>query len=218
MPTMPNGLAALFPGMRFAMPGAQQFNYSAPPPDDGRTNYTGTIGADQYDQAGNVNQRADPMNGAKLGPPRPLGGQSQLVGHPYGVFSGYTNTPPPGYVAPTWDWSAGEIDGRPLSGPNGPLAPNTTPKPNEPPRATPKPNEPPPRTNPMMGQWGGGGWNVGSGAPASMQQMWLGSMNGGQSWGQAPGYNSTAPQAGQTTPMWSQAKNQDADSPTWVQR
>jgi hypothetical protein len=212
-------------------PGAGFGGYTPmmPAPDDGRTNYTGQIGADQYNQAGNVNNNADPSNGAKLGPtgmnpdgshygPIPFGGWSQLGSVLNGINSGYAPEYRPGAQASQFDPYAGDIDGRPLSGPNGVIAP-PVPEPNSAPRGTPKPNEPNmPNAQPMMGQWGGGGWNVGSGAPASAQPMWLGSLNGGQSWAQAPGYNTRAPQQGQQTSMWHTAPNQDADSPTWVQR
>lgn len=195
-------------------PGARQPQYSPVPqlPDDGRSYYTGQIGADQYNQAGNVNNNADPSNGAKLGPTGFFGGRWQGPGD-FGGFSQLGWRRNPDYTV-----ASGPVDTS-YTAPNAPVVAPHVQMPNQPQGGTPKPPEPNiPNAQPMMGQWGGGGWNVGSGAPASAQPMWLGSMNGGQSWAQAPGYNTRAPQAGQQTSMWHTAPNQDADSPTWVQR
>lgn len=213
---IPYGLGAIFPGMNFAIPGSGPQGTPTPNSYDGRTPYTGSF------QTG-VDARTDPGNpnningqGPTIGPEGviPYGGMSQLGGRANNSFSGYY-TNPTGF-RPTFDRYAPDINGAPLSGwPQTPHANEPNPAP-----STPHAREPnsPPNLQPMMGQWGGGAWNVGSSAPASMQQMWLGSQNGGQSWGQAPGYNSRAPQYGQTTSMWGQAPNQDADSPTWVQK
>lgn len=220
---LPGGLGSLFGNLRFAIPGAPQNTpLNTPAPDDGRSYYTGQILPSAYNQPGNVNNNTNPANGPMLGPstnilgrysgPVPLGAnQSQLASVPNGAHYGYQVPSIPGM---NYSPYAPDINGAPLSGYYNPPA-ATPPAP----RMTPKPGEQAANAHlqPMMGQWGGGGWNVGSGAPASLQPMWLGSMTGGQSWGQAPGFNATAPHAGQTTSTWSQAPNQDPDSPTWVQ-
>lgn len=202
----------MFAGAGFgAMPTATANSY------DGRTPYTGAFqtGVDARTEAGNQNNVTG--TGATLGPePVYKGGSSQLYGRDNSSNNGYWGT----YGNPV------TYPSKPSTPPNGGLpqwggAPHTTPGlagSTFGPPPTPKPGELPPGRQTMMGQWGGGGWNVGSGAPASMQPMWLGSVNGGQSWAQAPSYNANAPQFGQTTPMWQQAPNQDPDSPTWVQR
>ena len=122
-----------FPGLRFAVGngGPAQNTPMAPAPDDGRTPYTGMIGADQYNQAGNVNNNANPANGAMLGPagptaggwsgPVPYGGISQLGSVTNGTYSGYYQPATPGYVPNHYDPYAEDPSGRPNSGPNGPL-------------------------------------------------------------------------------------------------
>jgi hypothetical protein len=215
MALIPGGLASIFgPGAKFVMP-QNSFNPTPAPttPTDGRSYYTGQITQTGYGDAGDPN--AGRVGGAAMAPWQdpnggvPYGGYSQFVGVPNGSYSGYQT---PNFVP------------QPYEGNDKPpawLHPGNIPAPHaaEPPAPqTPKPAEPPSWMQPMMGQWGGGAYNVGSGAPASMQQMWLGSMNGGKSWAQAPSYNASAPQPGQASRgSWSQAPSQDPDSPTWVQ-
>lgn len=225
-------LGNIFPNISFQ--GQQPFNPVMPTsaPNDGRTQYTGGLGSTYNGQPGMTgsafSDAGDPNNygrnaapgdptwggGPQLGPsgqrsdggwngPVPMGGLNQLGRPVVNDFSGYY---PPGQVFGT-QVSAGTPQNANYVSPSAQQGR---------PQATPKPHEPPP-AQPMMGQWGGGGWNVGGGAPASMQPMWLGSMNGGKSWGQAPGYNATAPKTGQSTPMWSQTTQQDPDSMTWTQ-
>jgi hypothetical protein len=219
MPFNPGGLL----GTLFAGNGYQAL---APrPPPDNRTQWngaftgTGAAGADPYGQVGGPNNKNG--MGPELGPttptsgPVPLGGWSQLGGHTNDL-TGYITPGPQKPLGTTsmatqhniTNWTP-QIPQTPA-----PAGPQNAPHAREPQSFT---NQP---LQPMLGQWGGGGWNTGSGAPASMQPMWLGSMNGGQTWGQAPGYNATAPKPGQSGSSvagvnWSQAPNQDADSPTW---
>jgi len=205
---LPPGLGGLAQILGYQSP----YSVVPPLPSDGRTYYTGGIGP----------QATDPTPGHQLGPsytdpsgnsygPVPIGGYSQFAGIPNGTYSGYIN---PDFTAPVPGSNATPF-------PSSYPSPYGTPKPPEPPKrqaGTPKPPEPPPAP-PMMGQWGGGAWASSNPlAPASMQPTWLTSMNSGRTWQPNPQYQASAPQYGQTTSIWGQAPNQDADSPTWVQR
>lgn len=177
---------------------------SAPNPVE-RTAYTGTI---------------DPGNGLTQGnqigsmpAPRQSWGTSQLAGWNQGDnYAGYHPTggpaAPPATGLPVASWAASNQHPTTTIGAiQNPVLP--------PSGVAPHPHDP---AHPAeMGQWGGGGWNVGSGAPASMQPMWLGSFNNGATWSQQPGQNAGAPKPGTTNSGWGMAKNQDPDSPTWVQ-
>lgn len=205
---------------------AQPGTFPAPTansPTDNRTYFNGQF-TPAYGTAGDPNNKFG--EGPKLGPEAsPIGGWSQLGGRGNDSISGYNPnsgwTPPAPAANPLAQWSNPTM----MHGTN--VVPPAAPPPSG---VAPHAREPgsfmsatqAATTQPMIGQWGGGGWNSGSGAPASMQPMWLGSMNGGQSWGQASGYNANAPKPGQSGSSvngvnWKQAPNQDADSPTWRQ-
>ena len=146
-----------FPGLRFAVGngGPPQNTPMAPAPVDDRSYYTGTIGQDQYNQAGNVNNNANPANGPTepVGTRAPWGG-SQLGSHPTGGFSGYYQPATPGYVPNHYDPYASDPTGAPLSGyyqpPTGPMGLPSAPGP----VAAPHAHEPG-RVAPG-GVWGGG--------------------------------------------------------------
>ncbi len=96
-------------------------------PTDNREYYNGTFqtGVDARNEVGNpnnVNPGQGPtvwgpnvVNGGHFGP-QPFGGWSQMFGVANGSPSGYY----PGTYTPV---QGGEVNGRPLSGPNGPLPP-----------------------------------------------------------------------------------------------
>lgn len=226
MPFNPGGLlGSLFAGGGYRPLGTPTINSPQSQADiqnNQRTNYTGSF---QGGAGGPYGTVGDPNNkngqGPELGPttptsgPVPLGGWSQLGGHTNDL-TGYITSP--GASQPTAP-TLGTPYHMGSSWQTNPSAPYVAPQPG--PQAAPHAREPG-ATQPMLGQWGGGGWNTGSGAPASMQPMWLGSMNGGQNWSQAPQYNATAPKPGQNGSSvggvnWTQTANQDPDSMTWRQ-